>query len=145
MTDLVLAIAHHLLVFMLFAVFAIEYAVVRPGLTQANARRIARLDGMYGGLALLVILVGLGRVFHGLRGWEYYVYYWAFWAKMASFAAVGLLTVPVTRCFRKWSRGGEGLVPESEIAEVRPWLVRQALVFPLIPIFAAIMARGLFY
>ncbi len=145
MADLLLAIAHHLLVFMLFAVFAIQYSAVRPGLTQANARRVAQLDGMYGGLALLIVLVGAGRVFYGLRGWEYYVYYWVFWAKMAAFAAVGLLSVPATLRFRKWSAGGEGLVPESEIAQVRPWLVRQALVFPLILIFAAIMARGIFY
>ena len=84
-TDLLLAIAHHLLFFALIAILAAETVLVRPGLAGDTLKRLGRLDAAYGGLAGLILIVGFCRVFFGLKGWEFYIYNWVFWAKIAAF------------------------------------------------------------
>jgi putative membrane protein len=147
MADLILASLHHLLVFALFAVFAVEMALVRPGLDRAGIRRLARIDGAYGGIALAVLVVGFARAFHGLRGWEYYSHYWVFWAKVGVFLVVGLLSIVPTLRIRRWagSTDAAGTVADAEIAAVRPWLMGQGVFLLAIPVLAAMLARGVGY
>jgi putative membrane protein len=148
-TDLILAILHHILIFALAAVIAAELVLVRPGLKTETLGMLGRIDGGYGLIAMLIILVGIGRVFFSLKGWEYYIYYWAFWAKMAAFLVVGLLSIRPTMRFIAWRKAVTGdpafAVSEAEIRGVRSYLHAEAAVFILIPIFAAIMARGIGY
>jgi putative membrane protein len=148
-TDLILAILHHFLIFAIAGIIFAETMIVRRGLTGETIPLLARIDGQYGLLAGAVILVGMGRVFFGLKGWEFYIYYWAFWAKMASFVAVGLLSIRPTLRFLRWRNAAAGdtayAVPDAEIDAVRPYLGAEAVVFLLIPTFAAIMARGVGY
>jgi len=148
-TDIILASLHHLLILMYAGVFIAEAFLVRPGLAGPNLRLLARLDSMYGGIAGAVILVGIARVFLGLKGWEYYVYYWVFWAKMAAFAVMGLLSILPTMRFIRWRKASEAdpayIVPNPEIAAARTFIRVEALAFALVPIFAAMMARGVAY
>ncbi|MCR4267339.1 DUF2214 family protein [Nitratireductor sp. ZSWI3] len=149
MSDLILAILHHLLVFLLAAVLAGEFVLLRPGISGRDLKLLAHIDRAYGGIALAVILVGIGRVLHGLKGWEFYVYNWAFWAKMAAFATVGLLSIAPTTRIRGWARtaGKDAAyaVPDAEVSAARRYLRLEVLVFALIPVFAAMMARGVGY
>ncbi|KKC31607.1 DUF2214 family protein [Devosia psychrophila] len=144
--DLLLAIAHHLSVFALVALYAAEFALLRPGLSGARIRQLAQIDAAYGGVAGLVIVVGIIRVIFGVRGWEYYVTNHAFWGKMAALLVVGLLTIQPTMAIRKWLKAvgtDESYVPPpAEIATSRRLVHIQAGVLLLIPIFAAAMARG---
>ena len=146
MLDLLLASTHHVAVFTLVALFAAEFALLRPGLTGARVGQLARIDAAYGAVAGLVVVVGVIRVIFGAIGWEYYVGNQFFWAKMAAFVVMGLLTIPPTMAFRRWARAGAGAPdyapPEAEIAANRRFLHLQAGVLLLIPIFAAAMARG---
>jgi putative membrane protein len=145
-TELLLAIVHHLLVFSLAGIIAAEFVLVRNTLDASTIRRVARIDRHYGMIAMLVILAGVARVVYGLKGWEFYVYNWVFWAKMAAFAVVGLLSINPTRRFIAWSRqtgSDPGFrVPDGELSAVRKTVLAQAIVFLLIPVFAAAMARG---
>lgn len=149
MTDLVLAILHHLLVFSIFAIFAVQMALIRPGLDGATVKRLARIDGAYGGIALAVLVVGFARAVLGLKGWAYYGTYWVFWAKVGAFILVGLLSIQPTMRIQRWRRAAEAnaayAVPPGEIAAVRVWLMREGAVLLLIPILAAMMARGVGY
>jgi putative membrane protein len=140
--DLLLAIAHHFLVFAIAALIAAELAIARPGLAKTDLPALGRVDAAYGACAVLVILIGIGRMFFGLKGWEFYVYNPAFWLKMAAFATVGLLSIGPTRSILRWRRAGLAHVPELEITAVRRWLKLEAGVFVLILVFAAAMARG---
>lgn len=144
--DLVLAIAHHLAVFTLVAIFAAEFALVRPGLGGTRLRQLANIDAAYGGMAMLVIVIGMVRVIYGATGWEYYVHNHAFWGKMAAFLIVALLTISPTLAYRKWLKGLETAPdyapPLAEIKRQRRFIHFQALFFLLIPSFAAAMARG---
>ena len=143
--DLALAIAHHLVVFTLLALFAAEFALLRPGLETTRIGQLARIDAAYGGVAGLVVVVGIVRVVFGAMGWEYYVGNFAFWGKMIAFAIMGLLTVPPTLAMRRWLKAAAEpayQVPVAEIAASRRFLHLQAGVFVFIPVFAAAMARG---
>lgn len=144
--DLILASAHHLAVFTLVGLFAAEFAMLRPGLSGTRVAQLARIDAAYGGIAGLVIVVGIVRVIFGAAGWQYYVGNHMFWGKMAAFLIMGLLTIPPTMAMRRWVKAAEGLAdyapPASEIATQRRFLHLQAGVLLLIPIFAAAMARG---
>lgn len=148
-TDLVLAILHHLLAFMLFAVIAAELMLVRPGMTGVALSRLAGLDRAYGGMAMGVIIVGVARVIWGVKGWEYYVGNPYFWAKMAAFAAVGLLSIRPTMRIIAWRKAATAdrayAVPDADIAAVRRAIHLHAGIFLLIPTFAAVMARGIGY
>jgi len=144
--DLVLAILHHLLVFSLAGIIAAEFVLARNEMTASTVRRLARVDRHYGMVATLVVLVGAARVVWGLKGWEFYVYNWVFWAKMVAFLVVGLLSIKPTMRFLAWNRqaGADAAwrVPETELAAVRSALGAEAVIFLLIPVFAAAMARG---
>jgi putative membrane protein len=69
-----------------------------------------------------------------------------FWAKIVAFAAVGLLSIAPTIAILKWrrqARADPAFVPsDAAVAKVRKVMLVELLVFALIPIFAAAMARG---
>ena len=94
--DLILAILHHLLAFLLAAVIAAEFVLIRPGLAGRDLTRVGVMDGIFGGLAMGIIVIGVCRVIFGLKGWEFYVYNHSFWAKMIAFALVGILSIKPT-------------------------------------------------
>ncbi|HWK68493.1 MAG TPA: DUF2214 family protein [Rhizobiaceae bacterium] len=149
LTDLALAVLHHFAVFLLAAALAAELALVRPGLAGANLALVGRLDAAYGALAGLIVLIGIGRVIFGLKGWEYYVYYWAFWAKMAAFVGVGLLSARPTKQILLWRKqaaeASDYIVSKAEIPAVRRFLAAEAAVLAFVLVFAAVMARGIGY
>jgi len=145
-TDLVLAIVHHLLVFSLAGIIGAEFVLIRGDLPAVTLKRLAGIDRHYGIIASLIIIVGIARVFWSLKGWEFYVYNWMFWAKMAAFGIVGLLSIIPTVRFISWNRQAGAnpsfAVPAGELASVKAYIRAEALVFLLIPVFAAAMARG---
>jgi putative membrane protein len=146
MLDLILAIAHHLAVFSLAGILAAELALLRPGIAGERLQQLGRLDGAYGGLAMLVIVVGVLRVFFGRTDAGYYIGNPVFWMKMAAFVGVGLLSIQPTIALARWRRSGRGdpafTPPVDAIARSRRFLFGEVAVFVLIPVFAAAMARG---
>jgi putative membrane protein len=147
MTDLILAIVHHLLAFALAAILFAQYALVRPGLAGAGLSRVRMFDRFYGLFAGLLIVVGVLRVIYGLKGPDFYLANPGFWAKMAAFLAVALLSIPPTMRIIAWGRRATAdpdfLVPDAEALRVHTWLGLELVVFVLIPVFAAMMARGI--
>ncbi|RWA67743.1 DUF2214 family protein [Mesorhizobium sp.] len=148
-TDLLLAIAHHLLVFSLAGIIGAEFVLVRGDLGAAALKRLAGIDRHYGIIAALIVIIGICRVFFGLKGWEFYVYNWVFWAKMVAFVVVGLLSIVPTVRFVSWSRQAGSnpsfSVPAAELASVKNYVRAEGFIFLLIPAFAAAMARGYGY
>lgn len=139
-TDAALAIAHHLAAFMLLAILAIEWALLRPGITPAQLRFVGALDAGYGLSALVVIGAGIARVMLGPKGMAFYTGNPVFWLKMAVFVAIGLLSIAPTVALLQWRRAAPS---DAQVAGLRKWLGLQLMLFPLLPIAAALMARGL--
>jgi putative membrane protein len=146
MTDLVLACLHHLLAFSMVAILAAELATVRAGLPGSAMRRLTILDAHYGAIATLLIIVGILRVIHGVKGPEFYLHNASFWAKMAAVAIVAALSALPTIRILAWRKAAKAdpdfLLPVDEARKVRRFLLAEAGVFVFIPIFAAAMARG---
>jgi putative membrane protein len=53
--DLLLASAHHFLIFTIAAILAIAFAAIRPGTDPAQIKRVARFDLGYGIAAGLLV------------------------------------------------------------------------------------------
>ncbi len=123
MTDLLLAIVHHVLVFGLVTMLAVEGVLLREA----------------------VIAVGVGRVIWGGKGWAFYEANPFFWAKMAAFAAIGLLSLAPTRTFLRWGRLAKTDAafqpPEAEVKRARLALRLQMGLVVVVLACAAAMAR----
>jgi putative membrane protein len=141
MLDLVLAIFHHVLIFALFSVLISELVLVKTGMDTAAAARLASIDTWYGVLAGLILVVGFARVIFAAKGWPYYEHNAFFHAKIAIFVLIALLSVRPTVGFIRWKRAPAG-PPPGQIAEVRRYLWIELVLFPLLLVCAAAMARG---
>jgi putative membrane protein len=142
--DLHLAIAHHLLIFILSGILAAELVLVRKGLSGADAARLASIDLWYGIVALLIVIVGFSRVSFGAKGWAYYSANSFFWAKLGVFVLIAVLSAWPTVKFIGWRRRFQtaGDAPnDAAIASVRRVLWLEMALFALLPAFAAGMAR----
>lgn len=141
MFDLVMAAAHHLLAFALFGIIVTEYVLLRPGLDRAAVARIATIDLGYGLLAGLILLVGFARAFFAAKGWAYYADNHFFWLKIATFVVIGLCSARPTLAYIRW-KTARLLPDDGQIAAVRLYLRIQILLFAVLLVFAAAMARG---
>ncbi len=144
MLDLTLAITHHVLVFGLAVMLAMELAYLRAD--PVPVTRLARLDAGYGGVATLVLIVGVARVIWGAKGWIAYQDNPWFWAKVATFLAIGLISILPTVGFIRWSQALKAdpgfRPPAAEVARAAGWVrLEVLLLFPLVA-FAAAMARS---
>jgi putative membrane protein len=140
--DAWLAIAHHLVVFTVLAIIVSEWGLVRPGVQGADLQRLVRVDRAYGIVAGAVFLIGLARLEFGAKDWSFYTDNPFFWIKLASFAAVGFISIGPTRRYVRWAKTEAG-PDDSDVAAARRGLRLQLAVFPVIPICAALMARGI--
>lgn len=145
--DAVLAVGHHLAAFSVLATMAAEWALVRPGLTRADAARLRRIDAAYGITAAAVLVIGFGRLFGGAMSASFYFGNPFFWAKMASFGAIGLISIPATIRYQRWATeaatDAAWVAPARELLATRVALLLQLALFPLVPLCAALMARGI--
>jgi putative membrane protein len=144
--DLSLAIAHHLLIFVLAGILAFEIGVIRPNMKREDVLRVAGVDNWYGILAVAIVVVGFSRAIYAAKGWAYYEANGFFWAKIAAFVAVALLSIIPTIQTIRWRRAltadAASLPTAAEIAGVRRFLWAEVVFFAFIPAFAAAMARG---
>lgn len=142
----ILASIHHVLVFAIVAILTMELMLVRQGMTARDVQRVARIDGLFGLGFIVLIAVGIARVFFGDKGYEFYIYGWLFWLKMAVLFVAFLFSLPPTLRFIGWRRQagtGDGFVPAAgDIAGIRRWMHREAAALAVIPVIAAFMARG---
>ncbi|CAN5205878.1 hypothetical protein BH09PSE6_BH09PSE6_34280 [soil metagenome] len=143
--DTILAAVHHLLAFAIVALIATEWAMLTLVVMDPHwIRRVSRLDAAYGIAAGGILLIGTLRVIYGPKGGAFYLSNHAFWAKLAAFALVGVLSLMPTVTIAQWRRSNR-LPPPREVLRLRRWLVAELVVFAFIPVFAAMMARGVGY
>ena len=145
LTDLLLAAAHHLLVFALVAMLVAEAILLRGPLDNAGIQRLARLDGGYGASAGLLLVVGLCRIAFGVKAHDFYLHNPWFHAKLGMFVLVGLLSILPTMRFLRWrkaQRANPGFVPDAaQLASLRTILRIELALLAAIFVLAAAMAR----
>jgi len=147
MTSGIMAFLHHLAAFTLTAAIIYELVTFRRDLSLADARKIQRMDILYGVSAGVVVIVGLLRVFYFEKGAAFYAQNWFFWTKMAGFALAALLSVYPTIRFVSWSKFfAKNQVPEisdQEFSRIKLILRLEMFAIGLILFSAAMMARGI--
>ncbi|OQW31213.1 MAG: hypothetical protein A4E19_20505 [Nitrospira sp. SG-bin1] len=147
MSDVLLSSFHFLLIFMLVAVLAAQYVLIRPGMTASGLRLAAHLDRIYGMSAVLLLGVGFTRVFWGTKGSPFYLSNPLFWTKIGLFMIVAILSIPPTLRLIQWSKQvharPEFLPSEEQVRRLQWWLRAEMIVVVPIPFFAAAMARGM--
>jgi putative membrane protein len=141
MLDLLLACAHHLLVFALFAMLLTQFLLLRPGFDAATLQRIARIDLAYGLVAGVLLIVGFCRAVFAAKGWFYYSHNTWFWAKLAAFGLIAILSIGPTAAIVRWRRAAT-LPDAAAVRTVRRLFHYELTLFVLMPLFAAAMARG---
>jgi putative membrane protein len=94
MLDVILAYAHHLAVFSLVGLIFAEFVLLTPGISGPRLLLLGAVDAAYGGMAILVVVAGVLRVYLGASGADYYFGNHVFWTKMALFIAAGFCRSP---------------------------------------------------
>lgn len=143
--DLNLAIAHHLLIFILCGILIAELALVRARMSAVEVKRIAAIDLWFGIAALLILIVGFSRAIFAAKGWAYYSANSFFWAKLGVFALIGILSIWPTIRFIGWRtrfQSGGAAPEDASVIWVKRILWLETGLFALLPAFAAAMARG---
>jgi putative membrane protein len=147
MTSAIMAFIHHLAAFTLTAAIIYEHTAFRKDLSLSEARRIQRMDLIYGISAGLVLIVGLLRVFYFEKGAAYYAQNWFFWTKMFGFALAALISIYPTVCFVSWNkafaRNQAPQLSDGDVARIKLLLRLELLAIALILFSAAMMARGI--
>lgn len=117
-----------------------QAAMLRGPLTVDALPRLAKIDAGYGACAGLLLVVGLLRVFHGIKGEDFYLHNPWFHVKVGTFVLVGLLSILPTIRYARWKKAkvapdAAALVRTRTVLRVE--LVGLAVIFVL----AAAMAR----
>lgn len=145
LTDLLLAATHHLLVFALIAMLVAESVLLRGPIDASTLRRLAGLDAGYGTSAVLLLIVGLLRVFYGVKGHDFYEHNPWFHAKFSAFILVALLSILPTLRFLRWRKALKAdpnfLPPAGEVGTLRLLVRFELVLVAVILVCAAAMAR----
>ena len=145
--DVLLAALHHICVFGLFGILAAEMVLVRPGISAESVVRVVRIDLFYGILAGLALIAGGLRVIYGAKGAEFYTQNPVFWTKLGLFVLIGILSLPPTRNYIRWRnalRNNPNATPNPvSIQATRNWIHIELVLIFLLPLLAAMMARGI--
>ena len=143
MIDLGLAVLHHIAVFGLVALLAMEGLLLKAA--PVDTARLVRIDAFYGLTAVLVVAIGAARVMWGGKSWAYYADNPYFWGKLGLFLALGLLSIGPTLLFLRWrkaSRDGAAFIPPAgALKQARTWVGLEALLLVPLLACAAAMAR----
>jgi putative membrane protein len=144
-----LAFMHHLAAFTVMGALVTEHVLFAPAVAASDARKLQRIDLAYGIAALVLVAVGLARVFYFEKGAFYYFHDSWFIVKLTLFAVVGLVSIYPTMVFLSWKESVRaGTAPAIDARQVRR--VRLCLRVELtavvgILLAAALMARGYGY
>lgn len=138
----------HYLGFMLaFGALVIENQTLKKDLNLTEAWRVLTADAVYGLSATVILITGVLRVLYFGKGTEYYLNSPVFYIKVSLFLIVSLLSIYPTFSFLSWVKDlRHSKCPSLELSQVQRlnWLIRGELIgLALIPLFAALLARGI--
>src|SRR5215510_7090585 len=141
------AFLHHLAAFAIAVTLTVELVLLRSDVNPDTARRLFRVDAVYGAAAGLLLAVGLVRVFYLEKGAAYYFHNGFFLLKLALFIAIGLASIYPTVTFLSWRsavrKGQAPQVDPGRLRTVRRIVNAELAAIAVILLCAALMARGI--
>ena len=146
MNQALLAAVHYIGAMLLLGTLLTEHMLLAPRLDAALAKKLARIDMIFGITAGVQVVTGVSRMFME-KGSAFYTANPVFHAKMGLFILIGLLSIYPTLRFLAWSKRAakEGAVtpPAGEYRRVMMLVRVELLLILLLPFLASMMARGL--
>lgn len=143
--DFLLASVHHLLAFGLVAMLVTQSVLLSREVDAAGVRRLAGVDRGYGIVATLLLVVGLLRVYQGVKGSDFYLHNPWFHLKFGAFVLAALISILPTLRFLRWRKAlkaDPGYVPATtEVGAMRRLVRLELVLIALILVAAAGMAR----
>jgi len=140
------ASVHYLGILMLFGFLYGELLLWRTGISLRNVRTLLWLDIGYGLSAMVVLVSGIARAGWTEKGWDFYLSNPWFHGKVTLFILIALLSLYPTKVLLGWRKTVKaGQVPEIDATlqrNLRGVLVAELHLVVLMPILAALMARG---
>jgi putative membrane protein len=141
----VVAWIHYIGIMLLLASLLGEHLVLKQELAVSEARTVQRLDSIYGGSAVLVLVTGIMRMYLE-KGTTYYLHNGAFHALVGLFVVVTLISIFPTVVFLRWradTRAGRGQQLAPRQFKRLQMIVRSEMALLLLaPLFATWMAHG---
>ena len=145
----IMAFLHHLAAFTVVACLVAEVVLFKPPFSVMQARRLQRIDNLYGITAGVVLAVGLLRVIYFEKGAGYYFHDGFFLTKFVAFLLTALISVYPTVLYLSWSKAlKQGIAPEmpaEQVRRTRMCLMWQLTGIVVILFCAPFMARGFGY
>lgn len=146
LVESLLAYAHFVAILTLVVFLTSEAALCRPEwINAAVVRRLGRVDVLYMVAAIAVLATGVARTVWGIKGPDWYWHQPLLHLKLTLFVVIGLISIKPTLAFRRWGRqlAATQVLPSSdEVRTVRRWIMVQAHLVVLVPLAAAMLARG---
>ena len=145
--ETVLACLHLLAILTMVVFLSSEAALCRnEWMNAAVVQRLAKLDMIYGIVAVILLLTGIARLVWGVKGMGGYVASPLFHLKMTLFVVAVLLSLKPTFTFRRWKKtlDATGQLPApEEVKQMRKWVMWQGHLIPVIAVVAVFWARGM--
>jgi len=145
----IMAFLHHLAAFTLVGALVAEVVLFKPPLTMVEARRLQRVDNIFGIAAGVLLAVGLLRVFFFEKGRGYYFTDTFLLTKLSAFVIAALISIYPTVVFLSWSKAlKQGVAPDispDKVRRTRMCLMWELTAIMVILFCAPFMARGFGY
>ena len=146
--EAIFAFLHYVSFIVLISMLVVEWVVYDRKLNAKQARALMTADGLLGISAVFVIITGFLKVFYFGKGADYYFSNYIFYTKLGLVLVIWLLSIYPTIRFLKWrspleAGKNEILVKEPEYLKTKNLLRMQLVLVPLVPLLAALMARGI--
>ena len=143
------AFLHHLAAFTLVGCLIGEVFLLRPPLTVEQARRLLRIDLVFGLAAAALLVVGMLRVQFFEKGPTYYWHDTFFLIKLGAFLLAAFVSIYPTVSYLSWRRdlraGRPPEIPAPRLRRLRMCLMWELTAILVILACAAWMARGFGY
>ena len=124
-----------------------EGALCRPEwFNEAVLKRLQRVDIIYMICGAMVATSGITRIILGFKGTDWYIAQPMLHIKVLLFLVVGVMSARVSMALQSWLQTWEekGTLPaEADIRRIRKWIMIEAHIIMVIPLFAVFLSRGL--
>ncbi len=135
---------HYLGFALLTAALAMELLLHRNEVSGTTARRLARVDALYGAAALIVLATGLLKMTHFGKPVEYYGHNFIFHIKLTIFLVVFLLSIlPSVQFFKARKAAPDGTVAYPKSVGIL--LKIEMVLLMIMPLLGVMMAQGYGY
>jgi putative membrane protein len=142
--ETLLAYLHISAVLGLVVFLTAKVALLRPEVLAGRPqllRRVLRMDNWCWAAFAAVAASGALRVLLGVKGAGWYASNPLLWVKLALFALMLAMGLPSRSALLRWRDQAEAPTPEA-IRSQRRWLMWQAHILVLLPLFGALLAYG---